>query len=78
MHITDTLTSEKVVREPPRFCDEQPERGEKFRVPIQKRIKNIDNHMSKGTPVIDRCLPALPTKVSAQGCAAVLAMRERR
>jgi hypothetical protein len=34
--------------------------------------------MSKGTPVIDRCLPALPTKASGQLRTAIFTVRQWR
>src|SRR5436309_10629995 len=50
---------------------------EKFRVPIQERIGGVQQHAKDRTAIVDRMLSALAAKLAAQGCAAILAMRER-
>ena len=78
MHMAHAMTGEKLVRQPPRFKDEERNCGEKFRIPIQKFIENIDQHMPEGTPIIDGRLPALRAVRSTQWGAAIFAMRQRR
>src|SRR3954471_22883251 len=50
---------------------------EKFRVPVQERIGGVQQHPKDRTAIVDRMLSALAAKLAGQGCAAILAMRER-
>jgi len=59
MEIANAFAGKKFVGQPPRFDDEEANGGEKFRVPIQKRVENIDNHVPKRAAIIDRRLSAL-------------------
>src|SRR6202011_1251629 len=78
MEIAYTFTGEELVGQPLRFDDEEADGGEKFRVPIQKRVENIDNDMSKRAAIIDRGLSALRTMRSDQFGAAIFAMCQRQ
>src|SRR5438874_10744944 len=78
MQVANTPTGEELVRQPPRFDDEKSDGGKKFRVPIQKRIENIDNHVSKRAAVIDCSLPALRAMRTNQRGAAIFAMGQRQ
>src|SRR4029077_5635136 len=77
IHITHSMTRQKLVREFPRANEQKPNRGEKLRVPIQKRIQKIENDVPKRTAIIDGGLSALRAICSAQRSAAVFAMCER-
>src|SRR5438132_7141807 len=74
MEIANSSASQEFVGQPPWFHDEEADGGEKFRVPIQKRIENIDNHVSKRPAIIDRRLPALRAMRTDQFGAAIFAM----
>src|SRR5207244_11593256 len=78
MEIANTFAAEKFVGETPLFHDQQADRREKFRVPIQERIENIDNHVPEGTSIIDRRLAALRAVRTGQFGAAIFAMRKRQ
>jgi len=78
MHIAHAMSGEKFVRQTPRFYDQQRDRCKELRVPIQKRIENIDNYVAERPPVIDRRLPALGAPPPRQLRPAVLAMCQRR
>ena len=78
VQIADAFSGEKFVREFPRLDDEQAESREKFRVPVQKRIEHIDNHVPKGAAIIDGRLAALRAMRASQFRAAVFAMRKRQ
>ena len=58
--------------------DQPADSGEELRIPVQKRIENIDNDMAKGAAVIDRRLSALRAIPPGQWCAAIFAMRQGR
>jgi len=59
MEIANSFAGEELVGQSPRLDDEETDSGKKFRVPIQKRIENIDNHVSKRPAIIDCRLAAL-------------------
>src|SRR5882724_652622 len=77
MHIADTLAGERLVGQPPRFQDEERDFGEKFPIPIQKFIENINKHVPTGTAIVDGRLPALGAVRSTQRGIAIFAMRQR-
>ena len=78
MHIADAFAGEEIVRQTPRFHDDQGERGEKFGVPVQKRFQNIGNHMPERAPIIDCRLAASRAPMSLQLRAAIFAARNGR
>ena len=59
MQIAHPFAGEEFVRELPGLDDKQTESGEKFRIPVQKRIQNIDNYVPERATIIDRRLAAL-------------------
>src|SRR5207249_2081392 len=78
MKVANASTGKEFVGQSPRFNDQQADGGEKFRVPVQERIKNIDNHVPERAPIIDRRLPALCAMRTGQFAAAILTMRKRQ
>ena len=78
VHITHATSCDKFICQTPRFHDQQRDRCKELRVPVQKRIENIDNYVAERPPVIDRRLPALSAPPPRQLRPAVLAMRQRR
>src|ERR1700737_4456545 len=78
MQIFYPSTGQKLIGQTPRLNKEQGDRGNELRVPIEKRIEKIDNHMPEGPPIIDRGLAALRAIAADQLRSAVLAMRQRR
>src|SRR5438552_17562693 len=76
MEITNTFAGEELVGQPPRLDDEETDSGKKFRIPIQKRIENIDYDVSKRPAIIDCRLPALRAMRTDQFGAAIFAMGE--
>ena len=78
MHVTHAMAGDKFICQAPRLYDQQRDRCEKLRVPIQEFIENIDKHMPEGTAIIDGRLTALPTVRSTQWGAAIFAMRQGR
>src|SRR2546429_4391975 len=78
MHITHAMTGEKLICQFPRANDEEADRCEKLRVPIQELVEEIDNYMPERAAVIDCRLAALRAPMSVQLRSAILAMRERR
>ena len=72
------MAGEKFVCHTPRLYDQQCDRRKELRVPIQKFIENIDEHLPEGTAIIDGRLPALPAVRPTQCGAAIFAMRQRR
>jgi len=77
MHITHAMTGEKLICQFPRANDEEADRCEKLRVPIQELVEEIDNYMPERTAIIDCRLAALRAPMSVQLRSAVLTMRER-
>src|SRR6202011_2631685 len=78
MHMTNAFPGQKFIRQAPRFDNEKRDGREKFRIPIQERIQDIENHVPKRTPVIDCCLSTLGAMAAGQLRPAILAMRQRR
>ena len=78
MHVTHAMAGDKFVCQAPRLYDQQRDRCKELRVPIQKFIENIDEHLPEGTAIIDGRLPALRTPMPLQFCAAIFAMRQGR
>ena len=72
------MAGEKFGCQTPRLCDQQRDRCKELRVPIQKFIENVDEHMPEGTAIIDGRLPALPAVRPTQWGAAIFAMRQGR
>ncbi len=66
MHVAHAMSGEKFICQTPRLCDQQRDRCKKLRVPIQKFIENLDEHMPEGTAIIDGGLSALPAVRSTQ------------
>lgn len=78
MHITHAMTGEKLICQFPRANDEEAERSEKLRVPIQELIEKVDDHIPERAAIIDCWLAALRAPMSVQLCATIFAMRDRR
>src|SRR6266513_4059595 len=78
MHITHAMTGEKLICQFPRANDEEAERSEKLRVPIQELIEKVDDHIPERAAIIDCRLAALRAPMSVQLCATIFAMRDRR
>jgi hypothetical protein len=78
VHVTHAMAGDKFICQAPGLCDQQRDRREKLRVPIQEFIENIDEDMPEGTAIIDGRLPALPAVRSTQRGAAIFAMRQGR
>ena len=78
MHITHAMTGEKLICQFPRANDEEADRCEKLRVPIQELVEKISDYMPERTAIVDCRLAALRAPMSAQLCATIFAMRDRR
>src|SRR5947208_14792000 len=76
MEITNTFAREELVGQLPRLDDEDADIGKKFRIPVQERIENIDNDMSKRAAIIDRRLPALGAMRPGQLRSTIFTMRK--
>src|SRR5438034_3705574 len=77
MHVTDAMAGEKLIRQFPRTSEEENDRCEKLRVPIQELVQKVSDNIPKRAPIIDCRLAALRAPMSAQLCSAIFAMRER-
>jgi hypothetical protein len=69
------MPGEKLVRQFPRTNQEEANRCEKLRVPIQELVEQIRNDVSEGAPIIDCRLAAFRAPMSLQLCSAILTMR---
>src|SRR6266513_4586251 len=78
MHITHTMTGQKLICQFPRTNDEEPDRCEKLRVPIQELVEKVSDYMPERAAIIDCRLAALRAPMSVQLCATIFAMRDRR
>jgi hypothetical protein len=78
MHITHAMTGEKLICQFPRANEQEADRSEKLRVPIEELIEKIDNYMPERAAIIDCRLAALRAPMSVQLCATIFAMRDRR
>src|SRR5437868_15070108 len=76
MEIANTFASEKFVGQAPWLDDEQADGREKFRIPVEERIENIDNDMSKRAAIIDRRLSALGAMRPGQLRSTIFTMRK--
>ena len=72
------MTGEELICQLLRANDEEADRCEKLRVPIQELVEEIDNYMPERAAIIDCRLAALRAPMSVQLCATIFAMRDRR
>ena len=59
MNVTDPFAFDEFIRQSPRSGDQEADGAEKFRIPVQKFVQDIEDDVAKRASVIDRRLPTL-------------------
>ena len=67
----------EVVGQFPGPDQEQADRFEKLRIPIEEGISRVNQDPKEGAAIVDGVLPALRTKLTRQGSTAIFAMGQR-
>src|SRR5437762_2000666 len=77
MNIAGAPVGVEVIGQFPGPDQEQNDRFEKLRVPVEEGISRVNQDPKEGTAIIDGVLSALRTELAGQGSAAILAMSQR-
>src|SRR2546423_101971 len=76
MDVTSPPPGVEVVCQLPRVNEQLIYRMKKLRVPVQERIRGVQQNAKDRTAIIDRVLSAIAAELAGQGCAAIFAMRQ--
>src|SRR5204863_2214456 len=74
MNIACAPAGVKVIGQFPGPDQEQTDRFEKLRVPVEEGIRRVNQDPKERSPIVDRMLSALRTELAGQGSAAIFAM----
>src|SRR5437764_4352922 len=77
MDVTSPPPGVEVVCQLPWVNEQLIDRMKKLRVPVQERIRGVQQNAKDRTAIVDSVLSAIAAELAGQGCTAILAMRQR-